>query len=74
MSLFFFSTQFLLKIPVFELNNRIEFQRTRAVDIHSIVDLLHLIHDFLTYGNTVRSSVYIFLVVSNRDGLSWLNS
>ena len=64
---FIFPTQFLLKIPVFELNNRLVFHRTQAVDIQSIIDLLQLIHDFLISGNKVRSSVYIFSTVSNRD-------
>ena len=58
-----FSTEFLLKIPVFELNNRLAFHRTRAVDIQLIIELLQLTHDFLISGNKVRSSVYIFIVV-----------
>ena len=68
-----FSTQFLLKIPVFELNNHLVFHWTWAVDMQSIIELLQLIHNFLTSGNKVRSSVRIFLVVSNRDVSSWPN-
>ena len=34
----FFSTQLLLKLPVFKLSNRLAFYRTKAVDIYSILD------------------------------------
>ena len=60
---FIFSTKFLLKKTVFELNNRLVFHRTQAVDVQWIIELLQLIRDFLISGNKVRSSVYIFIVV-----------
>ena len=61
---FFFSTQLLLKITVFEFNNRFLFHITLPVAMQSKVEFLKLIHDFLTSGNIVRSRVYIFYVVS----------
>ena len=59
--------QIKLKIPVFDLNNCFVCHWTSAVDVQSIIKLLQLIHNLLTSGNKVRSSVSIFLVVSNRD-------
>ena len=45
------------------VNNHFVFHRTSAVDIQSIVYLLQPIHDFLTCGKKVRSSVNLFLIV-----------
>ena len=59
--------QLLLKIPMIQLNNRFEFHRFWALDIQSILEVLQITHDFLASGNKVRSSVYIFHVVSVRD-------
>ena len=39
----------------------------------SMVEFLKLIYNFLTSGNTTRSTVYIFLVVSVRGVCSWPN-
>ena len=66
-----FSTKLLLKIPVFELNNRFVFHQTWAIDIQSMHEFLQLIRYFLPYGNTVKSSVYIFPVISVRKVRSW---
>ena len=64
----FFSTQLLLKVLLFELNkNHFVFNRTKTVDMQSIVGLLQIIHDFLISGDKVISSVCIFLVVSISD-------
>ena len=51
---------------MFELNNRFVFHHTLVVDIQSIVEILQLIHDIHTSGNKVKSSVFIFPVVSGR--------
>ena len=55
---YFFSTQLLLKIPVFDLNNPFVFRRIWAVDIQSILEISQLIHDFLASDNTIRLSIY----------------
>ena len=65
--------QLLLKILVFQLNNRFEFHRFWAVDIQSVRDILEIIHDFLASGNKVRLSVSVFHVVSVRNMTSWPN-
>ena len=62
-SLFFFSTQLLLKIPLFELNNCFLFHQTWAVDIRSIHEFLQLSHDLLESDNTITPSVYVFPAV-----------
>ena len=63
----FFSTQLLLKISVFELNNRFVFHGTSIVDIQPIPDFLQLILGSLASCNTFRSSTYKFPVVSVKD-------
>ena len=68
----FFSTQLLLKIPVFDLNNRFVFYRTLAVVIQSKFKFLNLTHDFLASSNTVTSSVYKFLFILVREMAEWL--
>ena len=66
-SALFFSTQLLLKIPVFELNNRFVFYRTCAVDIQSIVKISQSILYFLTSSDKVASSMNTFFAVPDRD-------
>ena len=61
----------LLKKSVFLLNNRFPIHLISAVDIKRVVEFLQLICDFLTCGDKVRSSVYIFLVLSLIGGASW---
>ena len=61
--IFFFSTQFLLKMLAFELNNGFVFYGTLAVNMQSILEFLQLIHDCLASDNTIRSFVYIFPAV-----------
>ena len=63
----------MLKIPVFELNDRFVFHQTCAVAIQSILEFLLLIHDLLISCNKVRSFVYVFLVVSIKGMSSWPN-
>ena len=48
----FFATQVLLRIPLFELNNRFVFHRTLAVHIQSKLEFLLFGYDFLTSNNT----------------------
>ena len=43
------------------------------LNMQSIVEFLKLIHEVLTSGNKVRLSVYVFLLVLNRDVSSWRN-
>ena len=61
------STQLLVKIPAFKLNNRFVFHRVRAVDTQSMLEILRLIHDFLLGDNIVTSSVYILFAVFVRE-------
>ena len=42
--LFFFSTQLLLKMPMFEFNNCFVFHRTWDVDVQSILEFLKFIY------------------------------
>ena len=71
-SLFFFSTELLLKIPVFQLNNRFIFHGAWAVDIQSIVELLQLTYDFLTSVKKVITFVQKLLFVRTKMCLSGL--
>ena len=69
----FFSTQLSLKIPTFDLNNPFVFHQTGAVDMQSLLEFLQLIHDFLSSGNKVRCSIYVFLVAFITGVSSWPN-
>ena len=55
----FFSTQFLLRIPIFELNIPFMHYRTIALDIQSLLEFLQLIHNFLPSNITLTPSVYM---------------
>ena len=68
---YFFSTALQLKIPAFKFNNRFVFHRTWVIYIQSILEFLDLIHDFLANGNIVRSSLYIFPIVSVWEVSPW---
>ena len=54
----YFSTQLLLKILVYELNNSFAFHQICDVDKKSKHEILRHIYDFLTSGNKIRSFVY----------------
>ena len=58
---------------MFELNNRFVFHWTWTVDIQLIIELLQLIHDFLTSGNKITSYVYTFLILLITDVSWWTN-
>ena len=49
---------------VISVNNRFVLPQTWTVNMQSILEFLHFIHDFLDNGNTGQSSVYIFHVIS----------
>ena len=69
---FIFSTQILLNISVFELNNRFDFRQRVTSDVQSILEFWQLIHDFLACGNSInRLSLHTFPVASVIDALQW---
>ena len=52
---------------MFDLNIRFVLYLLREVDTQTILELLRPIHDFLVSDKTIKSSVYIFPVVSSRQ-------
>ena len=48
-----------------------ELHSFHALNIQSMLEIFQLIHDFITIVNKIRSSIYIFLIVSNKG--SFLN-
>ena len=56
---FIYSTQLLIKVPVFKFNICFVFHRISGVAIHWVLEFLQIILDFLGSENTVRLSIYL---------------